>query len=82
VAALHGSGGLQIEIAGKTVKVFVFPETTAAGGSDVGGMSGAPGKPPVSFPRYSFQVRFRLLLFTLSPRIGSALPPTNCFCLE
>lgn len=47
---------LQIEIAGKTVRVFVFPESSTTS-SDMGGGNGnAPGKPPASFLRYSFQV--------------------------
>ena len=45
---------MQIEIAGKTVKVFVFPESSTAAGD---GTSASAGKPPASFPRYSFQVR-------------------------
>lgn len=50
---------VQIEIAGKTVKVHVFPEpSSASGGGDSSG-SGASGKPPASFPRYSFQVCIR-----------------------
>ena len=44
---------VQIEIAGKTVKVFVFPETATAAGDGTGAAS---GQPPASFPRYSFQV--------------------------
>jgi hypothetical protein len=54
---------MQVEIAGKAVKVFVFPETTSVSTEGTEGISGGPGKPPVSYPRYIFQVTPPLLLF-------------------